>query len=33
VAGLSILVALWTSLLLLFAAIVTGYLATGRRLF
>jgi lysylphosphatidylglycerol synthetase-like protein (DUF2156 family) len=33
VAGLSILVALWTSLLLLLAAIVTGYLATGRRLF
>jgi hypothetical protein len=33
VAGLSILVALWTSLLLLVAAIVTGYLATGRRLF
>ena len=32
VAGLSILVALWTSLLLLLAAIVTGYLATGRRL-
>jgi hypothetical protein len=32
VAGLSILVALWTSILLLFAAIVTGYLATGRRL-
>jgi small-conductance mechanosensitive channel len=32
VAGLSILVALWTSLFLLFAAIVTGYLATGRRL-
>ncbi|MDD1681051.1 MAG: hypothetical protein LUQ35_05525 [Methanoregula sp.] len=32
VAGLSILVALWTSLLLLSAAIVTGYLATGRRL-
>ena len=31
VAGLSILVALWTSLILLFAAIVTGYLATGRR--
>jgi uncharacterized membrane protein len=31
VAGLSILVALWTSLLLLFGAIVTGYLATGRR--
>jgi small-conductance mechanosensitive channel len=32
VAGLSILVALWTSILLLLAAIVTGYLATGRRL-
>ena len=32
VAGLSVLVALWTSLLLLVAAIVTGYLATGRRL-
>jgi hypothetical protein len=32
VAGLSILVALWTSLLLLLAAIVIGYLATGRRL-
>ena len=32
VAGLSILVALWTSLLLLFVAIVTGYFATGRRL-
>jgi hypothetical protein len=31
VAGLSILVALWTSLLLLLAAIVTGYLATSRR--
>ncbi len=31
-AGLSILVALWTSMLLLFAAIITGYLATGRRL-
>jgi len=31
VAGLSILVALWTSLVLLLAAIVTGYLATGRR--
>jgi hypothetical protein len=31
VAGLSILVALWTSLLLLFGAIVTGYLATCRR--
>ncbi|OPX62279.1 MULTISPECIES: hypothetical protein [unclassified Methanoregula] len=33
VAGLSILVALWTSLLLLLAAIAIGYLATGRRLF
>jgi hypothetical protein len=33
VAGLSVLVALWTSVLLLVAAIVTGYLATGRRLF
>jgi hypothetical protein len=33
VAGLSILVALWTSLMLLLAAIVTGYIATGRRLF
>jgi hypothetical protein len=32
VAGLSILVALWTSIVLLLAAIVTGYLATGRRL-
>jgi hypothetical protein len=32
VAGLSLLVALWTSLILLLAAIVTGYLATGRRL-
>jgi hypothetical protein len=31
VAGLSILVALWTSLVLLLSAIVTGYLATGRR--
>lgn len=31
VAGLSILMALWTSLVLLLAAIVTGYLATGRR--
>lgn len=31
VAGLSILVALWTSLVLLIAAVVTGYLATGRR--
>ena len=30
-AGLSILVALWPSLVLLLAAIVTGYLATGRR--
>ena len=29
VAGLSILVALWTSLVLLVAAIVTGYLATS----
>jgi len=29
-AGLSILVALWSSLLLLVAAIVTGYLAAGR---
>jgi small-conductance mechanosensitive channel len=33
VAGLSILVALWTSLLLLVAAIVVGYLAAGRKLF
>lgn len=33
IAGLSILVSLWTSLLLLIAAIVTGYLATVRRLF
>jgi len=33
VAGLSILVSAWTSLLLLAAAVVTGYLATGRRLF
>lgn len=33
VAGLSVLVALWTSLLLLIAAMVTGYLATGRRRF
>jgi small-conductance mechanosensitive channel len=33
VAGLSILVSLWTSLLLLIAAIITGYLATVRRLF
>jgi hypothetical protein len=33
VAGLSILIALWTSLLLLAAAVVIGYLATGRRLF
>jgi len=32
VAGLSILVSLWTSMLLLAAAMVTGYLATGRRL-
>ena len=32
VAGLSVLVALWTSVLLLVAAMVTGYLATGRRL-
>jgi hypothetical protein len=31
VAGLSVLVALWTSLVLLLAAIVTGHLATGRR--
>jgi len=31
VAGLSILVALWASLVLLLAAIVIGYLATGRR--
>lgn len=31
VAGLSILVALWTSLILLLTAIVAGYLATGRR--
>jgi hypothetical protein len=31
VAGLSILFALWTSLILLLAAIVTGYLATRRR--
>lgn len=31
VAGLSILVALWTSLVLLVAAIATGYLATSRR--
>jgi hypothetical protein len=31
VAGLSILVALWTSIVLLLGAIVTGYLATGRR--
>jgi len=30
-AGLSVLVALWTSLILLLAAIVTGYLATCRR--
>jgi hypothetical protein len=33
VAGLSILVALWTSLTLLLAAVVTGYLATSRRRF
>jgi small-conductance mechanosensitive channel len=32
VGGLSVLVALWTSVLLLIAAMVTGYLATGRRL-
>jgi hypothetical protein len=32
IAGLSILVALWTSLTLLLAAVVTGYLATTRRL-
>ncbi len=31
VAGLSILIALWTSLILLLAALVTGYLAPGRR--
>lgn len=31
VAGLSLLAALWTSLILLLMAIVTGYLATGRR--
>ena len=31
-AGLSILVALWTPLVLLAVAIVTGYLATSRRL-
>jgi len=31
VAGLSILVALWTSLILLLAGIVIGYLATTRR--
>jgi hypothetical protein len=30
-AGLSILVALWTTLILLLAAIITGYFATGRR--
>jgi predicted branched-subunit amino acid permease len=30
-AGLSVLVALWTSLIILLAAIVTGYLATCRR--
>ena len=33
VAGLSILVALWTSLLLLVAAVEVGYLAAGRKLF
>jgi hypothetical protein len=33
VAGLLVLVALWTSLLILFAAIVIGYMATCRRLF
>jgi hypothetical protein len=32
VAGLSVLVSLWTSVLLLVAAMATGYLATGRRL-
>jgi len=32
VAGLSVLVALWTSVIFLIAAMVTGYLATGRRL-
>jgi len=32
VAGLSVLVSLWTSMLLLCAAMVVGYLATGRRL-
>ena len=32
VAGLSALVSLWTSVILLIAAMVTGYLATGRRL-
>jgi hypothetical protein len=32
VAGLSILVNLWTTILILAAAIVTGYLATNRRL-
>jgi hypothetical protein len=31
VAGLSVLVALWTATVLLVAAIVTGWLATGRR--
>ena len=31
VAGLFVLVALWTSLVLLFAAVLTGYLATSRR--
>lgn len=30
-AGLSLLIALWTSLVLLVAAVVTGYLATSRR--
>jgi hypothetical protein len=30
-AGLALLVTLWTSLVLLLAAIVTGYLATSRR--
>ena len=30
-AGLSILVALWTSLVLLIAAVISGYLATSRR--
>jgi small-conductance mechanosensitive channel len=32
IAGLSVLVALWTSLVLLLAAVVTGFLATSRRL-